>query len=226
MRNSVLIVLMLLGYFNLQAQDNSYPPEGFVYLQEVIPDIELEVRYHGNNNFMGRPVDGYTKGVIIISQQAATALKKVAADLRQQGYRLKVFDAYRPQRAVDSFVQWAKDPSDTLTKAAFYPQIRKNRLFDLGYIASRSGHTRGSTIDLTLLHGDSAKELDMGSPYDFFGDISHHGTGKISKQQERNRNILKDAMLRHGFRLYSAEWWHYSLRGEPFPDTYFDFPIK
>lgn len=217
---------MLFGCFNLHGQKNTYPPEGFVYLHKVIPDIRLEVRYHGNNNFMGRPVEGYTKEVIIISQKAALALKKVAKDLRQQGYGLKVFDAYRPQRAVNSFVKWAKDPDDTLSKAEFYPQIRKNRLFDSGYIASRSGHTRGSTIDLSLVHRDSGKELDMGSPYDFFGDISHHGTGQISKQQQSNRNILRDAMLRHGFNSYWAEWWHYSLREEPFPDTYFDFPVK
>lgn len=226
MRNSVLTVLMLFGSFVLRAQDNTYPPEGFVYLQEVIPDMELEVRYYDNNNFMGRPVNGYTKPVIIISRAAATSLNLVAADLRKEGYRLKVFDAYRPQRAVNNFVEWAKDPSDTLTKAEFYPLISKDRLFDLGYIASRSGHTRGSTIDLSLVQADTGKELDMGSSYDFFGDISHHGTGKISKQQEINRNILRDAMLRHGFKLYSAEWWHYSLPNEPFPDTYFDFPIK
>lgn len=226
MRNTILILMMLFCSFVVKAQQQKYPPEGFVYLHKVIPEIQLEVRYHGSNNFLGKPVQGYTQPVILISEAAATSLKKVAADLKRQGYGLKVFDAYRPQRAVNHFMQWAQDPEDTLAKASFYPEIPKNQLFNLGYIASRSGHTRGSSIDLTLVDLQEGCEVDMGSTYDFFGEISHQGTNLISQQQEQNRNILKEAMLRHGFDLYPEEWWHFSLKNEPFPNTYFDFPIK
>lgn len=210
----------------LPAQEKSFPPEGFVYLKEHVPEVELEVRYHGKHNFMGRPVAGYNKPVIIISREAAEALKGVVADLQPKGYSLKVFDAYRPQRAINDFTRWAQELNDTLMKREFYPELDKGQLFNQGYIARRSGHSRGSTIDLTLVNLKSKCEVDMGSTYDFFGEISHHGSGKISAQQQANRNLLKDVMIKHGFRLYTKEWWHYTLNKEPFPETYFDFPVE
>lgn len=217
----LLFPLLLLGQ-----QQTSYPPEGFVYLKEAIPDVSLEVRYAGTHNFMGRPVEGYENPRILMTEAAAIALKKVQDDVKQEGFRLKVFDAYRPQRAVNHFIKWARDEEDTLMKTEFYPEVDKKDLFKSGYIAEKSGHTRGSTVDLTLVEASTGKELDMGSPYDFFGPISHHGSQQVTETQEANREILKEAMLRHGFKALPEEWWHYSLREEPFPDTYFDFPVR
>lgn len=201
-------------------------PEGFVYVKEVIPGIQLEIRYAGSHNFTGRPVKGYEKPTAILSKPAAEALKKIQADLMEKGYCLKIYDAYRPQQAVDSFVEWAKVPGDTLTKQEFYPELAKNRLFGLGYIASRSGHSRGSTIDLTIVDAETLQDIDMGGPYDFFGSISHHNTTGLSPKQKSNRDLLKNTMMKYGFRPYSEEWWHYTLRNEPYPNTYFNFKIK
>ena len=226
MVKKILLICFLIMGSILQAQQRDYPPEGFVYLHKQVPQVELEVRYFGNHNFLGRPVEGYHKPVIIISKEAAEALEGMVADLKSKGYGLKVFDAYRPQRAVNEFIKWARELDDTLMKREFYPRVPKQQLFSQGYIASRSGHSRGSTIDLTLVDLESKCEVDMGSSFDFFGEISHHGTSKISAEQQANREILKKAMTSHGFRLYPKEWWHYTLKDEPFPDTYFDFPIQ
>jgi len=162
----------------------------------------------------------------MLSQEASAALKNVQDDLAAKGYGLKVFDAYRPQKAVNHFIRWAKVSSDTLKKRIYYPDLSKSVLFELGYIAERSGHTRGSTLDLTIVYKESGAEVDMGSPWDFFGDISHHGTKKISKEQTANRNILLNTMEKNGFRRYDNEWWHYTLNDEPYPDIYFDFDVK
>lgn len=202
------------------------PPEGFVELKEVIPDIIYDIRYAGSNNFIGKPINGYQKPVAILSEPAAKALFKVQQDLKSKGYQLKVFDAYRSQGAVDHFVKWAANPDDTLMKKEFYPDVHKKDLFRLGYIAEKSGHSRGSTIDLSLVKISTQQELDMGSPYDFFGEISHHDTPFISAEQEANRAILKGAMLARGFAPYLKEWWHYTLEKEPYPDTYFDFIVR
>ena len=201
-------------------------PEGFVYVQEMIPDIACDIRYAGKHNFTGRPVDGYVSATPVLSIPAAKALKKVQQELRKKGLALKIFDAYRPQRAVDSFVKWAQIPGDTLTKSEFYPEVSKNKLFDRGYIATRSGHSRGSTVDLTLIDLETGQELDMGGPYDFFGEVSHHNTTHVNPQQRENRLLLKKVMSKYGFRPYSEEWWHYTLRNEPYPNTYFDFVVK
>lgn len=203
-----------------------YPPEGFVYIHDLIPTAHYEIRYAGDHNFIGRPVDGYTKPVALLTEEAAEALKKAAATLEAKGYELKVFDAYRPQRAVNNFIDWARDPEQVEMKQEFYPEVDKKDLFKLGYIASRSGHTRGSTVDLSLVHKATGEEVDMGSPYDFFGPASHHGASTITPQQTKNREILLRAMKEAGFRAYSEEWWHYTLRDEPYPDTYFDFPVQ
>ena len=192
---------------------------------------------------MGNRIDGYMQPTALLTRQAAEALKAVSDDVKAQGYRLKIFDAYRPQRAVDNFVRWAKDESDVRMKQYFYPDLEKNLLFPQDYIAEKSGHTRGSTVDITLFDMTTEKEVDMGGTFDWFGVESHPDfcgnpeTGKytggkspkgrsITKQQFENRMILRQAMLRHGFKPLSSEWWHFTLKDEPFPDTYFNFPVK
>lgn len=215
------------------------PPEedasGFVLVTDVIPDAILEIRYFSTYNFIGDRIPGYEQPVAILTRQAADSLKAVSDDLLARGYRLKIFDTYRPQCAVDYFVKWAKDLDDTRMKQYFYPELEKNVLFSRGYIASRSGHTRGSTVDLTLFDMNLEKEVDMGATYDYFGMASHPDIlpgqfigayRPINEAQYRNRMILRMAMLRHGFRPYSEEWWHFTLRNEPYPDTYFTFPLN
>lgn len=186
----------------------------------------LDVRYFSEDNFMGRRVDGYQDDIVLLTNEAAFALIDVQRSLREQGLGLKIFDGYRPQKAVDHFVRWAADPADTLTKSTYYPDLPKDRLFDLGYIARKSGHTRGSTVDLTVVDLDSGQELDMGSHWDFFGEISHHDSPLVDAQATANRNLLRSVMLEHGFSPYANEWWHYTLAKEPFPDRYFDFDVE
>jgi D-alanyl-D-alanine dipeptidase len=200
-------------------------PEGFVQIKDVIPNIKYEIRYFGSKNFLGRPVKGYEAPGAFLTKEAATALKSVQAELNKNGHGLKIFDAYRPQRAVNDFVQWARDLGDTINKRTYYPEVPKSELFKRGYIASKSGHTRGSTFDLTIIDLSTGKELDMGGPYDFFGEISHHNTTRITKAQQQNRTLLKSTMVKYGFLPYSQEWWHYTLKDEPYPETYFDFPV-
>ncbi|OSY88275.1 peptidase M15 [Tenacibaculum holothuriorum] len=201
-------------------------PKGFSYVKDVAPTIQKELRYCSHNNFIGIPIDGYEENVLITSTKAAKALKKVQDELLLLGLSLKVYDAYRPQTAVNHFVRWARVLNDTVMKQQYYPKINKRHLFKLGYIASKSGHSRGSSIDLTIVDTQTGKELDMGSPYDFFGGISHITYTKLTKQQLKNRQLLQKVMKKNGFRPYPNEWWHFTLRNEPFPKTYFDFPIK
>ena len=215
----------------LEAEDIELPepfvlPDGFVYVTDIIPDAVLDIRYHGNNNFLGVRVDGYLSPVAILTIEAAEALSRASDDLRQQGYFLLIFDAYRPQAAVDHFVRWVSDENDTLTKDIFYPGIDKSRLIPEGYIASRSGHSRGSTVDLSLVCMLTGEEVDMGTCFDFFGVESHHGTLLVTADQSAGRLILKDAMERAGFRAYTKEWWHYTLISEPYPDTFFTFYVS
>ena len=210
----------------------------FVNITDIIPDAILEIRYYSTYNFVGTRVDGYLEPIALMTKQAADSLKAVSDDLKQQGYRLKIYDAYRPQCAVDHFLRWGADINDTLMKPYFYPEIPRDKLFDLGYIARRSGHSRGSTVDLTLFDMNTEKEVDMGGTFDWFGVRSHPdfggnpNTGKykpndqITAEQFHNRMILRQAMLRHGFKPYDEEWWHFTLKNEPFPDTYFTFPVK
>ncbi|SNR16980.1 M15 family metallopeptidase [Tenacibaculum jejuense] len=201
-------------------------PKGFSYIKDVAPSIQKELRYCYTNNFVGASVEGYEEPILITSTKAALALKKVQDKLIKKGLSLKIFDAYRPQRAVNHFGRWARTPKDTLTKQQFYPKLNKRNLFKLGYISSRSGHSRGSSIDLTIVDLKTNKELDMGGPYDFFGKVSHVFYKGITKKQKENRMLLRKIMLEFGFKPYSYEWWHFTLRNEPFPKTYFDFPIK
>ncbi len=208
------------------ANNQEKRPKGFVVLSDVVPDIIQEIRYHSTYNFVGTRVDGYEEPVALITRQAAEALKAVNRELMAQGYRIKVYDTYRPQRAVSHFVRWAKAISDTLTKQSFYPEVDKRLLFKLGFIASKSGHSRGSTIDLTLVHAQSGKEVDMGGVFDYFGQLSHPSYQQITKEQKANRMLLRRVMMKHGFAPLSTEWWHFTLKNEPYPDTYFDFPVR
>ncbi|RAJ16769.1 M15 family metallopeptidase [Olleya aquimaris] len=200
--------------------------EGFVYAQDIIEDLAVELRYCNDNNFVGQQIDGYHKEVVIMTSQAASALQKVQDTLKKQGLGLKIFDAYRPQRAVNHFVRWAKQVNDTLKKQEYYPNVDKRHLFKKGYIASKSRHSSGSTLDITIINLETGEELDMGTPYDFFGPESWVENKNLTKQQQANRQLLQKVMLSNGFRNYPQEWWHFTLRGEPYRNQYFDFPVE
>jgi D-alanyl-D-alanine dipeptidase len=201
-------------------------PDGFVYAQDSLPDLKVELRYCYDNNFVGEQIDGYVNEVVITTVQTVDALKKVQADLKAEGLTLKVFDAYRPQRAVNHFVRWAKQVNDTLMKQYYYPEIDKKKLFDEGYIASKSRHSSGSTIDVTIVNLKTHKALDMGSPYDFFGPESWVSNTNLTEKQILNRQRLQSVMLKNGFRNYLQEWWHFTLKNEPFKNQYFDFLVE
>ena len=198
----------------------------FVLLSEAVPDAILEIRYYSTYNFVGERIDGYEEPLAFLTNEAAQALREVSDELVEKGYRLKIFDAYRPQMAVTNFVEWAEDTDDTRMKEFFYPNLEKDVLFPQGYIAEHSGHSRGSTVDLTLFDMETEKELDMGGTFDFFGELSHPDYKEITEEQFNNRMILRDAMLEHGFRPLETEWWHFTLDDEPYPDTYFTFPVS
>lgn len=219
-----LYFLFLFLVCSACAQNNL--PSGFVYVHEEISDIVIDAKYFSSHNFIGKPVDGYKKNTAILSKEATRALIKVQSSLKEMGFGLKLFDAYRPQQSVNHFVRWAKVAEDTLMKSEFYPQISKSELFKQGYIASKSGHTRGSTVDVTIIDLESGNELDMGSCFDFFGSESHAFYRKITNQQKENRMLLRREMLKKGFKPYDNEWWHFTLEKEPFPKTYFNFTVK
>lgn len=199
---------------------------GFVILSEVIPDVILEIRYYSTYNFVGERIDGYEQPIAILTKQAAQALKKVSDELVRKGYRLKIYDAYRPQKAVDHFVRWAKDEKDIKMKRYFYPELEKDQLFPQGYIAEYSSHSKGSTVDLTLFDMNSEKELDMGGPFDYFGELSHPDYKNLTDEQYHNRILLRETMIKYGFKPIEEEWWHFTLDNEPYPDTYFTFSVN
>ncbi|MBO6026036.1 MAG: M15 family metallopeptidase [Bacteroidales bacterium] len=217
----------------------------FVTITDVVPDAILEIRYYSTYNFVGARIDGYLEPTALLTKRAADSLRAVSDDLKAQGYRIKIFDAYRPQMGVDHFVRWAADIPDTLMKHYFYPDLDKSVLFEQEYIMEKSGHTRGSTVDLTLFDMSTEREVDMGATFDWFGPESHPDfcgnpdtgeytgdnsaspTGRsITPEQFESRMILRRAMVRHGFKTLDSEWWHFTLKDEPFPDTYFTFPVK
>ncbi len=201
--------------------------KGFVLVSEVIPDVILEIRYHSTFNFMGQRVDGYDEPVAILTFEAAYALKKASDAAMALGYRLKVYDAFRPQRAVDHFVFWALDLEAQEMKPYFYPEVEKGDLFIEGYIAKKSGHSRGSTVDITLVDMMTGTDVDMGGAFDCFGIRSHPGTTEgLTEKQIANRMLLQKLMMDAGFRPLDTEWWHFTLVNEPYPDTYFDFPLR
>lgn len=236
-----MIAVMICGVSSCEkkmAQDVSLEDNSqFVNITDVIPDVILEIRYFGTYNFVGTRIDGYEAPTALLTRQAADSLKAVSDDLKRMGFRLKIYDAYRPQKAVDHFVRWAKDVNDTVMKRYFYPDLDKSMLFPQEYIIERSGHTRGSTLDLTLFDMDKEKEADMGGTFDWFGKESHpdfcgnpdtfeyQPSDSLTAEQFNNRMILRRAMMRHGFKPLHTEWWHFTLENEPFPDTYFTFPV-
>ncbi len=248
-----LLACLCIISFELQAElSPEVRAKGFVYLHEVDPTIQVSLRYLTPENFVGKPVDGYKKPVVVMTKQAALALKKVQEEVRKDGYSLVVYDAYRPQQAVDHFVRWAEDAQDQGKKEHYYPRVDKANVFDLGYVAKKSGHSRGSTVDLTLielgkpLHAIKEKKrtlkdnfaitilddgtVDMGSSFDLFDVASHTENGLIDDKYKPSRAYLKEVMSRHGFKNYSQEWWHYTLVNEPYlaqeESSYFNFPIE
>lgn len=198
---------------------------GFVLLSDYVPAIIQEIRYFSTYNFVGERVDGYEEPCALLTREAARALKSVSNEMNVKGYRLKIFDAYRPARAVKHFVLWGIEDLDLRMKPFFYPELEKHELFEQGYVASQSSHSRGSTVDLTLLDMQTGKEVDMGSPFDWFGIESHPDYPGVTKEQYENRMFLQDVMKRHGFVPFECEWWHFTLADEPYPDIYFDFPV-
>ena len=220
MKKSLFILTILL------TTSHSELPKGFSYVQEKIPNIELELRYYGENNFVGQVIDGYLAPRAILSSKATLALSKVEKELEGFGLGLKVFDAYRPQKAVDHFVRWGRDLADKKMKAEYYPTVQKKNLFKEGYIAKHSGHSRGSTVDLTIVDLESKEELDMGSAFDFFGKRSWVHYENITAEQRSNRMLLNFVMLKSGFKAYAQEWWHFTLKDEPFKKSYFNFDVK
>ena len=201
-------------------------PKGFVYAKTEIPTLKVDLQYCSDNNFVGEIIDGYNANVAIMTTQTASALNKVQAELVKQNLSIKIYDAYRPQRAVNHFVRWAKVVNDTLMKKQFYPRVNKRNLFKEGYIASKSRHSSGSTLDVTIVDLKTGKALDMGSPYDFFGSESWVENKNLTEAQSKNRQTLQKVMLTNGFRNYAQEWWHFTLRGEPYRNQYFDFLVE
>lgn len=206
-------------------------PNDFVYLNQIVPDVIEDIRYAGNNNFIGNTIPGYQAAKCILTRQAAEQLKKIQMKAKAMGYSLKVFDCYRPQMAVDSFIRWSKT-SNSKMKARFYPNEDKNVLFAKGYLAEHSGHTRGSTIDLTLVQinnkngRQTTTELDMGTPYDYLDKKANVFYPKLTPIQRTNRQLLRRLMLSNGFKPYPQEWWHFTLRNEPYPHKYFNFQVQ
>ncbi len=198
----------------------------FVLLSEAVPDAILEIRYYSTYNFVGDRIDGYEEPLAFLTKEAADALKKASDELVSKGYRLKIFDAYRPQKAVTHFMNWALDADDVRMKEYFYPELEKDVLFPQGYIAEHSGHSRGSTLDLTLFDMRSEREVDMGGTFDYFGELSHPDYKDITEEQYANRMLLREVMMKYGFKPLPEEWWHFTLENEPFPDTYFTFAIN
>lgn len=238
------LILALLLATPLSAQSDPT----FVSIIDVDPTIVVDARYHGEHNFIGRPIAGYDAAKCLLTPEAATALARVQDDLRPFGLGLKTYDCFRPQRAVDEFVRWAADPDDARMRLEFYPAVDKSALFAEGYIAERSGHSRGSTVDLTIVPlpadraepatrtpidcrvatGDLAPvgSLDMGTAYDCFDPLSHTANPEISPEARANRLLLKTLMEKHGFTHYAQEWWHFTLADEPHPDRFFDVPVR
>jgi D-alanyl-D-alanine dipeptidase len=198
----------------------------FVDAASVAPGLIVEARYASAHNFVGQPIDGYEQPLCYLTRPAAAALAQVVADLEPRGLTIKVFDCYRPERAVAHFVRWARNLGDVKMKAEFYPRVDKSTLFRDGYIAARSGHSRGSTADLTLARRSDGQQLDMGTPFDFFSPHSWPSDRSVSAEAQANRVLLAQVMRQRGFRPYDKEWWHFTLRHEPYPESYFDFPVR
>jgi D-alanyl-D-alanine dipeptidase len=222
---AVSLLLFATTYAFAQSQGL---PKGFVYVSDIASNIIIDIRYFTNYNFTGARVEGYRAPVAILTKEAAIALSRAADEFESMGYIVKIFDAYRPTRAVRYFNKWLNDngPLADRNKPYFFPRVDKKLLFKLGYLSNRSGHSRGSTIDITLVDKKTGKELDMGSPYDFLDEVSSYDSKTISPQQFANRKLLREVMIKNGFRPYNKEWWHFTLANEPFSNKYFDFPVE
>ena len=214
-----MIAFLLLSFWTGEARASS-PPAGFLDFHSLAPEAVLEIRYAGAHNFVGVPIEGYLAPRCLLSTQAARALSRVERKLARSGQRLRIFDCYRPARAVAHFVRWARDLQDLKRKAEFYPSVPKENLFRDGYIAEKSGHSRGSTVDLAI------DGVDYGTPFDFFDSVSHTDSTAVSEGAQKNRLRLKTLMEEAGFKNLPEEWWHYTLKEEPHPDTYFDFTVQ
>lgn len=219
----ILLLLLMFMVMDVFAEEK---PDNFVYVTEVIPNIKQDIRYYGQNNFVGRPIAGYRRPVCLLTNAAAYALLRVQIELNKQGLGLLVYDCYRPQMAVNDFIVWSQNPEDQSTKTIFYPNIAKKNLFKLNYIARRSSHTRGSTVDLTLVDLKNNQVLDMGTPFDFLDPLSHPNNRDITAAQFKNRMLLRSSMIKFGFMPLKTEWWHFTLKNEPYKNTYFNFLIE
>ena len=200
--------------------------KNFVKVTDIINNVILEIRYYSSYNFVGERIDGYKAPVAYLTKEACNALKEASDYFNKLGYVIKIYDCYRPQKAVDHFVRWVNDVNDIKMKDCFYPNIDKNRLFIDGFISKHSGHSRGSTVDLTLVNMKTGKEIDMGGVFDYFGELSHPDYKQITNEQYNNRMFLQDVMKKYGFKSITTEWWHFTLINEPFKDKYFDFDIE
>lgn len=244
------LICFCLSCFSFAAHIENKKPDNFVDITNIIPQINLEMRYYGAHNFLGVPVDGYLAPKCLLTREAAMSLAEVQKELEKFSLALKIYDCYRPQRAVDHFVRWAKDIEDTKTKKEFYPTVDKKNLFQDGYIADKSSHSRGSTVDLTIIPLSASRQpdfingqklfecylpaekrfpdnsIDMGTGFDCFHELSHTANKNIGLRQRINRLLLKTLMEKHGFKNYELEWWHYTFKDEPYPNTYFDFPVE
>lgn len=225
MKRLLLIVLILFSFVQITlASQISYDKNDFAPVYTVIDDAAYDIRYYSSNNFTGSRINGYNAPIAYMTKKSLQALSAAANDLRKQGYRLLIWDTYRPQKAVDNFVEWINNPDNDGDKT-FYPNLKKSDLLEGNYIAEKSGHTRGSTVDLTLIKKDGSF-VDMGGTFDLFSEISHPDYKKLTKKQKKNRKILYDAMIKAGFKGIDSEWWHFTLSDEPYPDTYFDFDVE
>lgn len=208
------------------ANESEYDRAGFVELSSVIPDVILDIRYYSTDNFVGNRINGYNEPIALTTIEVAEALKKVSDEVRASGYKLLIYDAYRPQTAVDYFFEWAKKTDDIRMKSKYYPEKDKEDLFDEGFIAIRSAHSRGSAVDLSLYDIKAGHAVDMGGQFDYFGDKSFFNYINLTEEQIKNRRYLRDVMERNGFIPLDNEWWHFQLENEPYPDIYFDFPVE
>lgn len=224
------LVIILFKVYILTFISNVYAakmlPEDFVYLNDIAPTIQQDIRYATSNNFIGRPLPGYERQVCILTLPTTKALLEIQKELNKQGLGLKVFDGYRPQMTVNEFVRWSKDTLDQKMKTQYYPNIDKADFFKLNYIMAKSGHTRGSTVDLTIIDIKTNEELDMGTSFDFMDELSHPSNKNVTTKQYENRQLLNQIMKKHGFLSLDTEWWHFTLKNEPHPDTYFNFIIN
>ena len=223
----LVVVLLVFTFTNISfASVSATDSSDFVVITDVVPDAIMEVRYYTLYNFIGDRVRGYEEPVALVTRETAYALREVNNELLPMGYTIKIFDAYRPQMAVDHFVEWARDLNDVRMQKYFYPEENKANLFIHGYIASRSGHSRGSTVDLTLYDLRNQCDIDMGGTFDYFGYQSYPDFPDLTEQQKQNRRLLRSVMYKHGFRGIDTEWWHFTLNNEPFPNQYFNFTVK